>query len=136
MALRGSEVDPRQRNARTCRIHVDENVREKLPTKATREILLNDRALHALEKVRPLTAARSDDALAPEGTGERSEHYVRSKTGPETGCVKTTALGMKHRGGTCQAPIALEGPEHIGFMHHVRISWSIRKWGYRGFAGQ
>lgn len=34
--------------------------KERTKTKVSREVLLNDRALQALEKARPLTAARSD----------------------------------------------------------------------------
>lgn len=41
---------------------------------------MNDRALPALEKARPLTEARSDHVFAPSGTGEKSEMFVRSET--------------------------------------------------------
>lgn len=47
----------------------------------SREVLLNDRALQALEKARPLTAARSDYVFAPEGSDDKSELYIRSETG-------------------------------------------------------
>jgi len=100
MTLRCSEVDLRQRSARTCRTLIHGSVWKKPPTKTTRKVLLNDRALHALEKARPLTAARSDDVLAPEGTGERSEHYVRSKTGPDRyGLSVLRTPGLRYRSG-------------------------------------
>lgn len=50
-------------------------------TDASREVLLNDRALQVLEKARPTTAARSDDVFAPKGSGDRSELHIRSETG-------------------------------------------------------
>lgn len=81
MALRWSEVDTRSRRAKVCRIRLYGKIKERTKTKVSREVLLNDRALQALEKARPLTAARSDYVFAPEGSGERSELYIRSETG-------------------------------------------------------
>lgn len=52
-------------------------------TSTAGKVLLNDHGMQALEKPRLLTAARSDCAFAPEGSGDRSERYVRSETGPE-----------------------------------------------------
>jgi integrase len=56
-------------------------IKERTKTKVSREVLLNDRALQALEKTRLLTAARSDYVFAPDGSGDRSELYIRSETG-------------------------------------------------------
>ena len=81
MALRWSEVDTRSRRAKVCRIRLYGKIKERTKTKVSREVLLNDRALQALEKARLLTAARSDYVFAPEGSGERSELYIRSETG-------------------------------------------------------
>jgi len=81
MALRWSEVDTRSRRAKVCRIRLYGKIKERTKTKVSREVLLNDRALQALEKARPLTAARSDYVFAPEGSGDRSELYIRSETG-------------------------------------------------------
>lgn len=81
MALRWSEVDTRSKRAKVCRIRLYGKIKERTKTKVSREVLLNDRALQALEKARPLTAARSDYVFAPEGSGDRSELYIRSETG-------------------------------------------------------
>lgn len=81
MALRWSEVDTRMRTARVCRIRIYGEIKERTKTKVVREVLLNDRALHVLDKARPLTAARSDYVFAPAGTGKREDLYIRSETG-------------------------------------------------------
>lgn len=83
MALRWDEVDTRARKAKVCRIQQRGKIFERTKTKTVREVLLNDRALHALEQARPLTAARSDYVFAPSLTAERSELYIKSETGPK-----------------------------------------------------
>ncbi|GFZ62025.1 transposase [Pseudomonas amygdali pv. eriobotryae] len=83
MALRWSEVDSRKRSARVCRIRIYGKIQERTKTKVVREVLLNDRALHALDKARPLTELRSDYVFAPEGNGDRTELFIRSETGPK-----------------------------------------------------
>lgn len=98
MALRWSEVDTRNRTARVCRIRIYGKIKERTKTKTSREVLLNDQALQALEKARPLTAARSDYVFAPEGSGDKSELYVRSETGPKRyWLLALRKLGMRHR---------------------------------------
>ena len=98
MALRWSEIDTRNRTARVCRIRIYGKIQERTKTKTSREVLLNDRALHALEKARLLTVARSDYVFAPEGSGDRSELYVRSETGPKRyWLLALRKLGMRHR---------------------------------------
>ena len=98
MALRWSEVDTRKRTARVCRIRLYGKIQERTKTKTVREVLLNDRAMQALVKARLLTAARSDYVFAPEGSGERSELYVRSETGPKRyWLLALRKLGMRHR---------------------------------------
>ena len=98
MALRWSEVDTRSRTARVCRIRLYGKIQERTKTKTFREVLLNDQALQALEKARLLTAARSDYVFAPEGSGDRSELYVRSETGPKRyWLLALRKLGMRHR---------------------------------------
>lgn len=98
MALRWSEVDTRTRKARVCRIRLYGKIQERTKTKTSREVLLNDQALQALEKARPLTAARSDYVFAPEGSGDKSELYVRSETGPKRyWLLALRKLGMRHR---------------------------------------
>jgi integrase len=98
MALRWSEIDTVKRSAVVRRIRIYGKIAERTKTKTAREILLNDRALHALEKARPLTAARSDYVFAPEGSGEKSELYVRSETGPKRyWLIALRKLGFRHR---------------------------------------
>lgn len=98
MALRWSEVDTRKRTARVCRIRIYGEIKERTKTKKAREVLLNDRALHALDKARPLTAARSDYVFAPEGNGDRSELFIRSETGPKRYWISAIRkLGVRQR---------------------------------------
>ena len=80
MALRWSEIDRRARTANVCRIQIRGVIQDRTKTKRSRKVLLNDRAMHALEKARPLTEARSDYVFAPSGTGDRSEMFIRSET--------------------------------------------------------
>lgn len=98
LALRWSEIDKLKRTAKVCRIRIHGKIKERTKTKASREVLLNDRALKALEKARPLTAARSDYVFAPEGSGDRTELYIRSETGPKRyWLVALRKLGIRHR---------------------------------------
>lgn len=80
IALRWSRIDRRQKSAPVCRTQIRGVSKDRTKTKRTRKVLLNDRALHALEKARPLTKARSDYVFAPSGTGDRSEMFIRSET--------------------------------------------------------
>ncbi|WP_447651596.1 tyrosine-type recombinase/integrase [Pseudomonas abietaniphila] len=80
MALRWSEIDKRKKTANVCRIQIRGVIQDRTKTKKSRNVLLNDRALHALEKARPLTEARSDYVFAPNGVGEKSELFIRSDT--------------------------------------------------------
>lgn len=98
MALRWAEVDMRKRTARVCRIRIYGKIQERTKTKTSREVLLNDRAIKALEKARPLTAARSDYVFAPEGSGDKSELFIRSETGPKRYWLSALRkLGIRHR---------------------------------------
>lgn len=80
MALRWSEIDRPGKTAHVRRIQIRGVIEDRTKTKRVRKVLLNDRALHALEKARPLTEARSDYVFAPSGEGERSEMFIRSET--------------------------------------------------------
>ncbi|WP_260688114.1 site-specific integrase [Pseudomonas sp. AO-1] len=98
MALRWEEVDMRKKTARVCRIRIYGKIQERTKTKTSREVLLNDRAMKALEKARPLTAARSDYVFAPEGSGDKSELFIRSETGPKRYWLSALRkLGIRHR---------------------------------------
>lgn len=50
----------RSKRAKVCRIRLYGKIKERTKTKVSRKVLLNEQALQALEKARPLTAARSD----------------------------------------------------------------------------
>ncbi|UVL33300.1 site-specific integrase [Pseudomonas sp. B21-041] len=98
MALRWAEVDMRKKTARVCRIRIYGKIQERTKTKTSREVLWNDRAIKALEKARPLTAARSDYVFAPEGSGDKSELFIRSETGPKRYWLSALRkLGIRHR---------------------------------------
>lgn len=98
MALRWEEIDMRKKTAKVCRIRIYGKIQERTKTKRSREVLLNDRAIKALEKARPLTAARSDYVFAPEGSGDKSELYIRSETGPKRYWLSALRkLGIRHR---------------------------------------
>ncbi|CAI3787462.1 Putative defective protein IntQ [Pseudomonas sp. MM227] len=98
LALRWSEIDKRKRTARVCRIRIHGKIQERTKTKIIREVLLNDRAMKALEKARSLTEARSDYVFAPEGSGDRSELFVRSETGPKRYWLSVLRkLGIRRR---------------------------------------
>ena len=98
MALRWSEVDTSKRTARVCRIRIYGKIQERTKTKKSREVLLNDRALHAIEKARPLTEMRSDYVFAPEGSGKKEELFIHSETGPKRYWLSAMRkLGFRHR---------------------------------------
>lgn len=98
MALRWGELDMRERSANVCRIQIRGKIVERTKTKTVRKVLLNDRALHALEKARPLTEARSDYVFAPDGTGEKSELYIRSANGQKRYWLSALRkLGIRRR---------------------------------------
>ncbi|MGV6954312.1 MULTISPECIES: site-specific integrase [Pseudomonas] len=98
MALRWEEIDTRKKTARVCRIRIYGEIKERTKTKTVREVLLNDRALQALDKAKPLTMAHSDYVFAPSGAGDRSELYVKSETGAKRYWVSAMRkLGIRQR---------------------------------------
>ncbi|WP_026079364.1 tyrosine-type recombinase/integrase [Pseudomonas nitroreducens] len=98
MALRWDEVDTRARKAKVCRIQLRGKIIERTKTKTVREVLLNERALHAIEQARPLTAARSDYVFATSLTADRSDLYIKSETGPKRYWrTALRKLGMRQR---------------------------------------
>lgn len=64
MALRWSEVDTAKRTARVCRVVAERTVHERVKNKRPRTVLLNPRALHALEVAAEIRAARRQQKLA------------------------------------------------------------------------
>lgn len=60
MALHWSQVATRWRMAKIRRIRLYATLKKRTKAKASRQVLLNDHVLPALDKTRPLTAVRSD----------------------------------------------------------------------------
>ncbi|SET58056.1 integrase [Pseudomonas graminis] len=59
---------------------------------------MNDPALTVLDKARPLTAARPDYLVAPEGSGLVSGLYIRAGTGPKRYWLSALRrLGIRQR---------------------------------------
>lgn len=58
-ALRWDEIDMRRRTAYVCRIVADRKVVNRVKNKVPRFVLINDRAMHALEEARRLQADRA-----------------------------------------------------------------------------
>ncbi|WP_253277061.1 tyrosine-type recombinase/integrase [Pseudomonas fluorescens] len=105
--LRWDEVDRNKRIAHICRIVVDGKIEERTKTRNTRAVMLNSRALHALEKMEELTARRVARAVKGHRPVRPSDH-VFSPTGvagfiakPNTTNFQfakaTRALGMRTR---------------------------------------
>lgn len=59
IALRWDEVDTRSKVARVCRIMADGEIHERTKTGVHRDVLLNARALHALDKAREVATLRA-----------------------------------------------------------------------------
>lgn len=96
-ALREDEIDTTQRIARVCRIVVDGDVAERIKNRKPRNVLLNDRALHALERARAIKAditTKTDFMFPPAQGGE----WMKDPDGP-TGYLKEAigALGIRPR---------------------------------------
>ncbi|MDH0572010.1 integrase [Pseudomonas fulva] len=54
--------------------------------------------MHALEKPRPLTEARSDDVFAPSGTDDRSALFIRPEASQQRYWLAALrTLGIRHR---------------------------------------
>jgi len=59
MALRWDEIDLEKKTAHICRIVVENQVVERTKTKYTRTVMLNSRAMSALERAREISHYRS-----------------------------------------------------------------------------
>lgn len=78
LALKRSEVKEAERRAHICRLVSDGNIEERIKTKYTREVLLNERALHALGVAKQLHDG--EFVFAPvDGSGP----YIRSENTPK-----------------------------------------------------
>ncbi|WP_256203131.1 site-specific integrase [Pseudomonas sp. ML96] len=97
MALRWEEVDFQGRSAHVCRVQVKGKIHERVKTKRSRHVLLNDRALHALNEAKPLTMARSAYVFAP-ATLAKDSDWIRTCTTPREYFAKACrALGLRER---------------------------------------
>lgn len=103
-ALRWDEIDLTQRAAYVCRIIADGKVAERVKNKKPRTVLLNDRALHALQMARQLEAERKRLELRfastpfvfphPNGT---AAYILNSKITDRVFQTALTQLGIRER---------------------------------------
>lgn len=96
-ALRWEEVDKEKRIVRVCRIVVDGKVAERIKNRRPRNVLLNDRAMHALERAEALKEKikiKTDYIFPPAQGGE----WMVNPDGP-TKYLKPAlaALGIRER---------------------------------------
>lgn len=96
-ALRWDEINETKRIARVCRIVVDGEVAERIKNRKPRNVLLNDRALHALERAKQWQKnyERKTDFIFPPAQGGE---WMQDPDGP-TGYLKPAlaALGIRER---------------------------------------
>lgn len=78
LALKKAEVKKAEKRAHICRLVSDGEIEERIKTKYTRDVLLNERALHAIEVAAELNAG--EFVFAPvDGSGP----YIRSENTPK-----------------------------------------------------
>ncbi|WP_296276651.1 tyrosine-type recombinase/integrase [Pseudomonas sp. UBA7530] len=98
VALKWSEVDLKARTAHVCRVMVRGGIHERVKTKQHRHVLMNDRAMHALEEARKLTEGRSRFVFAPALMVDKSVDWIRSdSTTKEHFLAALQALGIRRR---------------------------------------
>lgn len=78
--LRWDEIDREKRVAHVCRIVVDGKVEERTKTRTTRVVMLNSRAMNALEQMEKITVERAARA-AKRHRPDRTSAYVFSTSG-------------------------------------------------------
>lgn len=74
-ALKWSEIDEKKKRAHVCRVIVKGELFERIKTKAVRDVLLNERALHALSVVKELSTDGSEFVFVPISGGGK---WIRS----------------------------------------------------------
>lgn len=79
-ALKWSEVDENKRRAHVCRVIVKGELFERIKTKTVRDVLLNDRALNAIQVARSLAAEGAEFVFAP---ADASSEWIRSDSTPK-----------------------------------------------------
>nr|WP_256661042.1 site-specific integrase [Pseudomonas sp. DY-1] len=96
MALRWDAVDLERRRLRVSRVMVDGEIHERVKTKYARDVLLNDRAMNALEEARRLKVEGGSPFVFPPADG-RSE-FIRSENTPKEHLnTGLKALGIRRR---------------------------------------
>lgn len=94
-ALKWSEVDEVARRAHVCRVIVKGELFERIKTKAVRDVLLNQQALHALSVARELTADKGEFVFAP---ADDSSAWIRSDSTPKKYFLASLKrLGIRRR---------------------------------------
>ncbi|SEI63641.1 integrase [Azotobacter beijerinckii] len=103
MALRWDEVDVTQQSAHVCRVVASGTVHERTKTGQSRIVLLNNRALHALEQARGIATSRAQRNLAfPESRyvfppAKIAEHITESSTTDRYFKSALRKLGLRDR---------------------------------------
>lgn len=103
MALRWDEVDIANQSAHVCRVVASGTVHERTKTGRGRIVLLNRRALHALEQAREIAASRAKRNLAfPESRyvfppAKIAEHITESSTTDRYFKTALRKLGIRDR---------------------------------------
>jgi integrase len=87
LALRWDALNTERRRLRVSRVMVDGEIHERVKTKYARDLLLNDRALNALEEARQM---KTDNAVYVFPPADGRSEYIRSESTPK--CYLTAAL--------------------------------------------
>ncbi len=94
-ALRWEEVNKEKRIVRVCRIVVDGKVTERIKNLRPRNVLLNDRAMHALERAEALKEKIKTDYIFPPAQG--GEWMVNPDGPTKYPKPALAALGIRER---------------------------------------
>ncbi|WP_330115609.1 tyrosine-type recombinase/integrase [Pseudomonas sp. JS3066] len=81
LALRWESVDLERRRLRVSRVMVDGEIHERVKTKYARDVLLNDRAMNALEEARRLKVEGGSPFVFPPADGRSA--FIRSENTPK-----------------------------------------------------
>ena len=94
LALRWDATDLSRRRVRIVRVMVDSQIHERVKTKYARDLLLNDRALHALQEAQRLKAEDAAYVFTPADGRE----FIASENTPKGHLNKALeALGIRRR---------------------------------------
>lgn len=97
-ALRRDEVNRNARTAHVCRVMVKGEIKDRVKTKRERDVLLNDRAMHALDEALTMTEGRSRYVFAPALMVDKDVDWIRSdSTTKDYFRQAMAALGIRQR---------------------------------------